>query len=361
MFSKKDLGLIENLVKEKGWSGSKLRREFPNKLWTKSAINRLVRKIIVTGTSDRKHGSGRPRTGRTEANIALVNELALSQEDHPGTHQSQHQISKQTHVNRSSVKRIINHDLKLKSVKRLHEPQRKNDARLRRLDRARELLRAYGHRDVKRMCFQDEKDLTLQVPTNRQNNRCYTKGVKKDVSLDRLISEGNKFSKKVMISCCVSYEGITAPFFVDPQAIKVTGQLYTDHLREDLLPACRGLYPNGDMIFVQDGAPSHTSNLCQAYLREELGNNFVDKTAWPPSSPDCNPLDYYFWDALTCEVYKDRRTPFTSLEEIKDRVLQVWPDLASRHDIRRRAIDQFIPRLQEVVKNNGNTIKLRFG
>lgn len=362
MFSKKDLGLIENLVIVKGWSCSKLRREFPNKLWGKSSLYRLIRKIITTGTSDRKKGSGRPRSVRTGDNIALVEELTLSQDDAPGTHLSQRKAAKQSQIHRSSVQRIIKKDLKLKSVKRLHEPQRKEDSRIRRLVRAQALLRDFTQADLKKMCFQDETDLTLQVPTNRHNNRCYTKGLKKDVAIERLISEGNKFSKKLMISCSMSYEGITAPFFVDPQAIKVTGQVYTNHLREELIPACRQLYPNGDMILVQDGAPSHTSNVCQNFLREELGAaHFVDKTAWPPSSPDCNPLDYYFWDALTCEVYRNRRTPFISLDELKDRVLQVWPGLANRHDVRRRAIAQFFPRLQEVVRNNGNTIKFRFG
>ena len=44
--------------------------------------------------------------------------------------------------------------------------------------------------------FQDEKDFSLQVPTNSQNNRVYFDGPKKDVQLERLYSEGNKFSKK---------------------------------------------------------------------------------------------------------------------------------------------------------------------
>ena len=188
------------------------------------------------------------------------------------------------------------------------------------------------------MCFQDETDLTLEVPTNRQNNRCYTKGLKRDISLERLVCTGSRFSKKLMVSCCISHEGLTPPFFVDPQQIKVTGEVYTNHLKNDLLPACRDLYPDNDFIFVLDGAPSHTSNVCQNFLHEELGTRFVDKMTWPPKSPDCNPLDYYFWDALSEEVYKDRRVPFTSLEELKNKVLEVWPELSRRHITRRKAI-----------------------
>ena len=44
MFQKKDLALIKNLLTEKGWSGARIRWEFPNKLWCKSSLNKLIRK-----------------------------------------------------------------------------------------------------------------------------------------------------------------------------------------------------------------------------------------------------------------------------------------------------------------------------
>ena len=47
--------------------------------------------------------------------------------------------------------------------------------------------------------FQDEKEFSLQVPTNRRKNRVYFNGPKKNVQPERLYSEGNKFSKKVVV------------------------------------------------------------------------------------------------------------------------------------------------------------------
>jgi len=136
----------------------------------------------------------------------------------PGSHRSQRQIEKLTGINRSSIQRVIAKDLKLKSLMRLRELQRTEGSRLRRLQRARILLRRYPRKqDSKKMCFQDETDLTLEVPANRQNNRCYTKGLKRDISLERLVCTGSRFSKKLMVSCCISHEGLTPPFFVDPQ------------------------------------------------------------------------------------------------------------------------------------------------
>jgi hypothetical protein len=45
--------------------------------------------------------------------------------------------------------------------------------------------------------------------------------------------------------------------------------LYTRHLRRELIPAIEKLYPEDDFIFVQDGASSHTSGMCQDFLREK--------------------------------------------------------------------------------------------
>ena len=113
-----------------------------------------------------------------------------------------------------------------------------------------------------------------------------------------------------------------------------------------------------DFMFVLNGAPSHTSNVCQNFLREELGTRFIDKKSWPPKSPDCNPLDYYFWDALSEEVYKDRRVPFTSLEELKNKVIEVWQTCLGAISLKEKRLRSFFKRLREVVKNQGKTIKL---
>ena len=98
--------------------------------------------------------------------------------------------------------------------------------------------------------------------------------------------------------------------------MKFTGAYYTKHLRTQLLPACEKLYPGNDYILLQDGESSHTSNLCQNYLRKTLGyGRFVSKTLWPPKSPDLNVLDYYFWNKVQENVYEGHHSAaFESLE-----------------------------------------------
>jgi len=69
----------------KGYNTIHSRTEFLDKQWT-SSINRLLKKLRDTGTVDRRQGSNRPRSARTDENIDQVNDIFLSQEDQPRTH-----------------------------------------------------------------------------------------------------------------------------------------------------------------------------------------------------------------------------------------------------------------------------------
>ena len=53
-----------------------------------------MKKFNETGNIQRKAGSGRPRTVRTEENIDKVSSTILNQDDMPGTHETSNQIEK---------------------------------------------------------------------------------------------------------------------------------------------------------------------------------------------------------------------------------------------------------------------------
>ena len=75
--------LIKHLHQLKGYNARQLRTEFPDKGWTTSSINRLFKKFRDTGTVDRRQGSDRPRTARTDENNDQVNDMFLSQQGRP--------------------------------------------------------------------------------------------------------------------------------------------------------------------------------------------------------------------------------------------------------------------------------------
>jgi len=118
MLSFEDKLLIKNLWECKGFSSRRLIKEFPNKNWKRRTLDDFLRKLPTTGTIECTAGSGRPQLVRTAGNIAAVEELVQSQEDKPQTHLSTRQISKQLRIPRTTVKRIIHNDLRLKCLSR---------------------------------------------------------------------------------------------------------------------------------------------------------------------------------------------------------------------------------------------------
>jgi len=78
-----DRGLICNMRTHKGWGSTRMIKEFPNKMWKRRAVDYLIKKIDLDGTTVRKPGSGRPKSARTTENVEIVSELICSQEDTP--------------------------------------------------------------------------------------------------------------------------------------------------------------------------------------------------------------------------------------------------------------------------------------
>ena len=215
---------------------------------------------------------------------------------------------------------------------------------------------------IEHAVFQDESDFPLEIPMNNQNNRVYFKGKKSDVPDENLCHPTNKQSKKVMVSAALTWYGVTKPFFVNKKGLKINGKSYRDHLKKQLFPEINKVYPRNDWIYLQDGAPSHRSNLVQEFLNNTIPRRFIKKEEWPPKSPDSNPLDYYFWNQVKTKVYDGRHNkPFKNENEMIKRIKAVWNECASNKNEIRKSMKEFVPRLKEIENKNGFSIKTKFG
>ena len=67
----------------------------------------------------------------------------------------------------------------------------------------------------------------------------------------------------------------------------MNAQKYVAVLQDHLLPQLREWFEDGDVIFMQDGAPCHTAKVTIAYLQHEG----VKVLKWPGNSPDLNPIE----------------------------------------------------------------------
>ena len=94
----------------------------------------------------------------------------------------------------------------------------------------------------------------------------------------------------------------------------------------------------------------------------EVEVQIVKNIDWPPKSPDCNPLDYYFWDRVQEKVYNGCYCyPFTTFDELKRRTCDVWDECAMDLPQIQKTMKQFLPRWEAVNAKEGSSIKTVFG
>ena len=81
-FSNEDRIIIKHYRQTYNWGSVKILRNIgEGKNWTRRGIDFLLKKIDDTGTQERRKGSGRPQSARTDENKDEVEELIMSQEN----------------------------------------------------------------------------------------------------------------------------------------------------------------------------------------------------------------------------------------------------------------------------------------
>ncbi|KAJ4435403.1 hypothetical protein ANN_18018 [Periplaneta americana] len=98
---------------------------------------------------------------------------------------------------------------------------------------------------------------------------------------------------------------------------------------------CRGLFHKEDtplinrqhIHFLHGGAPAHFSRTARRYLERRFPDRWIGRggpIAWPPRSPDLNPLDFYLWGRLKSLVYS---SPVPDLESLRNRIVACSEDI----------------------------------
>jgi inhibitor of nuclear factor kappa-B kinase subunit alpha len=335
-------------LREQGLGAKAIQAAYPYKGWKLVTLKKMCQRIDKTGSAvERKAGSGRPKSARSTSNIVKVHEMICSQEDEPGTSKSTRKIASEIGISATSIRRIAKVDLNLSSFRRMPAQVINDATKLKRLTRSRQLMRRLTVKKTKKVFFTDEKLFYVSPPVNRQNDRVWSAGRKRDISPQRLLVQRAKFSASVMVSAGVCYGGKGSLHFVDDKA-KINADYYTKTLLPKLIEDCNNLMPT-DFIFQQDGAPAHTSHLAQDWLGQHTPD-FIKKDDWPPNSPDLNPLDYHVWGAML-EQYQAHTPKPKNKAELKTVIQAIWDDFPQESID--RAILSFRSRLLACTKAEG--------
>src|ERR1044072_8021221 len=108
------------MLREQGFGAKTITAMYPAKNWSVQTVLSICQRVDQRGSAvERKLGSGRPKTARSDDNIVQVSDLICSQESQPGTSNSTRQIASEIGISERSVRRIAKVDLKLTVFKRM--------------------------------------------------------------------------------------------------------------------------------------------------------------------------------------------------------------------------------------------------
>jgi hypothetical protein len=155
--------------------------------------------------------------------------------------------------------------------------------------------------------FSDEKNFSQDQKVNRKNNRWLCADI-----TEVPIVMATKFPATVMVLGVVSNEGDVMPPHFFAKGLKINAEEYIKVLRDVVKPWMDGVANGRHYVFQQDGAPAHNAKRTQDWCAANLPE-FWPKEVWPPSSPDCNPLDYYVWSVCERDVNKAPHNTAASL------------------------------------------------
>ncbi|KAJ4442906.1 hypothetical protein ANN_04500 [Periplaneta americana] len=110
---------------------------------------------------------------------------------------------------------------------------------------------------------------------------------------------------------------------------RLTGQAYTNFLEKTIPHVLEDtpLINRQHIHFLHDGASAHFSRTARRYLDRRFPDRWIGRggpIAWPPRSPDLNPLDFYLGGHLKSLVYS---SPVPGLESLRNRIVACSEDI----------------------------------
>ena len=144
------------------------------------------------------------------------------------------------------------------------------------------------------MIFSDEAYFYLSLPINKQNNRYWG-----DTSQQYAV-EVPLHDQKVLVWCAISGSNVFGPYYFNGCVNKTN---YQEMLETFFWPKVNRIRDRQKYYFQQDGATPHRAMTVQTYLTGKFKEKFIDKSKWPPRSPDLNPCDFFLWGYLKQRVY----------------------------------------------------------
>uniref|UniRef100_A0A3Q1HRU9 Tc1-like transposase DDE domain-containing protein n=1 Tax=Acanthochromis polyacanthus TaxID=80966 RepID=A0A3Q1HRU9_9TELE len=306
---------------------------------SRQTVYNVKKKLELTGSADRKPGSGRKKSVRVKS---IINKVKQRIQTNPI--RSMRRMAADLKISNTSMRRIVKNDFQtgVKIVlNSFRVPLLTHQQKETLLERAKAILKDLKHAATGRtILFTDEKIFTVNAAANRRNDRWIGNDPQNCSEGIKHINT-TKHPASVMMFGLVASDGQKMPPVFTLAGVKVNTEADLDILSSQVKPWLEAHYPDGNYIFQQDGAPAHTRNLA-AYWPKKM---------WPPQSPDLNPLDYSVWATVEKEACN---TSHASVQALKASVKRTWQKMTL--DYIKKTCLAFRRRVEAVIRaKGGNT------
>lgn len=256
-------------------------------------------------------------------------------------------------VSKSTVHRFLRQSKNFYPYKRPRQPKITEKQRRCRLQFCKK-VKGWTFNEFKNVIWSDESVFEVQHAPNPQNDRVWAESRDQVPPVHTV-----KQPAKLMVWGAMSAEALSELHII-PRNQTVNTEYYVSKILEgSLLPALNRSAETGtatekkmvetksEAIFMQDGAPSHTSKRTQNWCATHVPG-FWDKETWPGNSPDLNPMEN-LWSIMKQSL--DEQEPSTSLTQLERRLKAAWRNISA--DTLRDLVASMPSRVQKCAKLNG--------
>lgn len=162
--------------------------------------------------------------------------------------------------------------------------------------------------------FSDEATFTREGVFNTHNAHIWSSN---NPHTTRSRAAQQRFSVNVWVG--IVADCLIGPYLLPPRLDSAKYLVFLQEVLPELLTNVPSPVRHR-MWFQQDGAPSHYGACVRDHLNRTFPNRWIGRggpVAWPPRSPDLNPLDFYLWGTMKSQVYD---TPVTSDMDLVARI-----------------------------------------
>lgn len=160
----------------------------------------------------------------------------------------------------------------------------------------------------------------------------------------------------INVWCGMLNNRIIGPVFIEG---RLDGESYLNYLRTEIEDLLDNEIPVGrrfEVVWQQDGAPPHNTNLVRQYLDQHyavwIGNG--GPIVWPARSPDLTPLDYFLWGTIKDNIYKEE---VEDINILRNKIVQEIAILNNNPYCLQQVRENFLKRCRLCIEKNGAHIE----